>query len=50
LAGTEPGEFNQPWSLTVDARGRLLVSDTKNNRVQVLQVSNPAPQSVAQVK
>ena len=33
--GPEPGEFNFPTNLTVDARGRLFVADTLNFRVQI---------------
>ena len=33
--GSEPGEFNFPTNLTVDARGRLFVADTLNFRVQI---------------
>lgn len=33
--GSEPGEFNFPTNLAVDAHGRLLVADTLNFRVQI---------------
>ena len=33
--GTGPGEFNLPHGLWIDRRGRLLVADRENNRVQV---------------
>ena len=33
--GTEPGQFNEPWGLTVDAAGQVYVADTWNYRVQV---------------
>ncbi|HYF50671.1 MAG TPA: 6-bladed beta-propeller [Planctomycetota bacterium] len=32
-------QFASPWSLTVDAKGRLLVSDTGNHRVQIFDFS-----------
>jgi hypothetical protein len=34
--GSGPGEFIQPHSLALDDRGRLLVADRSNNRVQIL--------------
>ena len=33
--GTAPGQFNLPHGVWVDPRGRLLVADRENNRVQV---------------
>lgn len=33
--GAEPGQFNEPWGLAVDAQGRVYVADTWNARVQV---------------
>lgn len=33
--GGEPGEFNYPTNLSVDAEGRLYVADTLNFRIQV---------------
>lgn len=33
--GAEPGEFNYPTNLAVDARGRLYVTDTLNFRIQI---------------
>jgi DNA-binding beta-propeller fold protein YncE len=38
--GDKTGEFHSPWSLTVDGkRNRLLVSDTGNFRLQVLELN-----------
>src|SRR6185436_749039 len=34
--GTGHGEFDQPHALVMDSRGRLLVGDRGNNRIQVL--------------
>jgi len=34
--GTGPGEFDQPHGLAFDAKGRLLVADRSNNRIQVV--------------
>ncbi|HVV27583.1 MAG TPA: peptidyl-alpha-hydroxyglycine alpha-amidating lyase family protein [Rhizomicrobium sp.] len=34
-AGTGKGEFNNPHALAFDARGRLLVADRANNRIQI---------------
>ena len=33
--GTGPGEFDQPHALAFDSKGRLLVGDRNNNRIQV---------------
>jgi sugar lactone lactonase YvrE len=33
--GTGPGEFNPPHGVWIDRRGRLLVADRQNDRVQV---------------
>ena len=33
--GTGPGQFNLPHGIAVDARGRILVADRENERVQV---------------
>lgn len=33
--GTDPGQFNAPEDLAVDASGRVLVADTNNGRIQV---------------
>jgi hypothetical protein len=32
--GTAPGDFDVPHTITMDARGRLLVGDRNNNRIQ----------------
>jgi DNA-binding beta-propeller fold protein YncE len=37
--GSEPGEFNFPTNLAVDARGRLLVTDTLNFRIQIFNLA-----------
>ena len=34
--GVEPGEFKTPHALDIDSRGRLVVGDRGNNRLQVL--------------
>ena len=34
--GTKNGEFQHPLSVCVDDRGRVIVADCRNNRVQVL--------------
>ena len=34
--GTGPGEFDQPHALAFDSKGRLIVGDRGNNRVQIL--------------
>jgi DNA-binding beta-propeller fold protein YncE len=33
--GTEPGQFNEPHSITMDAAGRVYVGDRGNNRIQI---------------
>lgn len=33
--GAEPGQFNLPHSVVIDSRGRLLVGDRQNARVQI---------------
>jgi DNA-binding beta-propeller fold protein YncE len=33
--GTGPGEFNLPHAVCLDARGRVIVADRENNRIQV---------------
>src|SRR6266849_1770052 len=35
-AGNRPGEFNQPWGITLDKDGNIFVADWKNHRVQKL--------------
>ncbi|TKR93407.1 hypothetical protein L596_007872 [Steinernema carpocapsae] len=38
--GQEPGLFCRPQGLAIDTEGHVLLCDSKNNRVQVLQPSN----------
>jgi hypothetical protein len=33
--GTEPGKFDEPHSIAIDAKGRLYVGDRRNKRVQI---------------
>lgn len=33
--GTEPGQFNMPHSIALDAKGRVYVADRSNNRIQI---------------
>ena len=33
--GAEPGQFNMPHSIAIDSKGRVLVADRSNNRIQV---------------
>lgn len=35
--GTEPGKFDEPHSIAIDAKGRLYVGDRRNKRVQVFE-------------
>ena len=34
--GRQEGEMHNPWGLVRDSRGRILVLDTNNHRVQVV--------------
>jgi DNA-binding beta-propeller fold protein YncE len=36
---SEPGQFNVPHALVVDSRGRVIVADAENNRIQVFDQS-----------
>jgi peptidylamidoglycolate lyase len=33
--GAEPGQFNVPHAVVADSRGRILVADAENSRIQV---------------
>jgi DNA-binding beta-propeller fold protein YncE len=35
-AGTDPGEFRTPHAIEFDSRGRLIVADRHNHRIQIL--------------
>ena len=35
VKGAEPGQFNLPHAVVVDSKGRVIVADAENNRVQV---------------
>jgi DNA-binding beta-propeller fold protein YncE len=37
--GSEPGQFNVPHALVVDSRGRVIVADAENSRIQVFDQS-----------
>ncbi len=37
--GTEPGQFNMPHSIAIDADGRIYVADRSNNRIQIFDTS-----------
>jgi peptidylamidoglycolate lyase len=37
--GSEPGQFNLPHSVVVDSKGRIIVADAENSRVQVFDPS-----------
>ncbi|MFN0056021.1 MAG: hypothetical protein ACKV0T_28075 [Planctomycetales bacterium] len=36
--GTEPGEFKTPHGLALDSEGRLYVADSRNSRIQKIEV------------
>jgi DNA-binding beta-propeller fold protein YncE len=40
--GTALGQFDRPWGIAVDCRGRVIVSDRSNNRVQRFTLASPA--------
>jgi sugar lactone lactonase YvrE len=33
--GTEPGQFNLPHAVVLDSKGRIIVADAENSRIQV---------------
>ncbi|HAV63716.1 MAG TPA: hypothetical protein DCY13_15285 [Verrucomicrobiales bacterium] len=33
-SGAAPGAFNNPWAITLDSQGNLIVADSLNHRVQ----------------
>jgi DNA-binding beta-propeller fold protein YncE len=35
VKGSEPGQFNIPHSVVLDSRGRIIVADVENSRIQV---------------
>jgi peptidylamidoglycolate lyase len=37
--GTEPGQFNVPHAVVADSRGRVIVADAENSRIQVFDQS-----------
>ncbi len=37
--GSEPGQFNVPHAVVVDSRGRVIVADAENSRIQVFDQS-----------
>jgi DNA-binding beta-propeller fold protein YncE len=39
VKGTEPGQFNLPHAVVVDSKGRIIVADAENSRVQVFDQS-----------
>ena len=37
--GSDPGQFNRPYSITVDLKGNVLVADCDNHRIQIFDAS-----------
>jgi len=37
--GSEPGQFNLPHAVVVDSKGRIIVADAENSRIQVFDAS-----------
>ena len=35
--GSGNGQFNYPWGVSFDGQGRIVVSDSGNDRIQLLQ-------------
>ena len=33
--GSKPGQFNYPWDVATNSRDQILVSDTRNHRIQL---------------
>lgn len=40
MPGREPGEFHQPWAMTIDTTGRMHVLDSYNHRVQTMSIAD----------
>ena len=34
-AGSQPGQFDEPWGLSVDKEGRIIVADSGTHRIQI---------------
>jgi hypothetical protein len=47
--GMANGQFDAPFSATVDLSGNVFVADTINNQIQKFQLSNPCPASTTQI-
>jgi len=45
--GTQSGEFNSPTGLWIDSSNRLYIAEEGNRRVQVFQMTMPAPSQLA---
>ena len=41
-AGSDPGQFSNPWSIALDSQGNIIVADSMNHRVQKLWRRKPA--------
>ena len=39
VKGSEPGQFNLPHAVVLDSKGRIIVADAENNRIQVFDPS-----------
>ena len=48
--GDGPGEFNVPHTIFFDSRGRLLVGDRSNRRIQIFDQDGTVPRSVDAVR
>ena len=40
MPGREPGQFHQPWAMTIDQTGRMHVLDSYNHRVQTMHIDD----------
>jgi tripartite motif-containing protein 71 len=47
--GTGPGQFQNPYDVTLDSKGDVFVADADNKRIQVFQLASPCPSGTTQV-
>ena len=47
--GTEPGQFNTPHSIAIDAQGNVYVADSGNKRIQVFDGAGRTKSQIANV-
>ena len=47
--GSGSGQFNAPEGIAADSSGRVYVTDTGNNRIQMFRLANPCPSGTTQI-